>query len=221
MAIKDALCCHDLGIASDDEGEEDEAFLPQKDLEALKQKLRELQEAQGEPNNLVFNLQGPAKQEQDHGEVNVNEEDCIDEPMLAKMLREHHQLAHLPFSRMHTMSRAGLLSNTFQTCPKPVCSSCLYGKATCRPWHTKGSMEGGLKRATYAGQCVVVNQSKSPAPGLVAQLKGIPTKKWYTCTMVFVDLFSDFSYMHFQYSTNMAETLDISTESIANLNNFY
>jgi len=120
MAINDTLCCHDLGIASDDEGEEDKAFLPMKDLEALKQKLRELQEAQGEPNDLAFNLQGPVEQEQDPGEVNVDEEDRIDEPTPAKMLREHHRLAHLPFSRMCAMSRAGLLPSSFQTCHEPV-----------------------------------------------------------------------------------------------------
>jgi len=58
--------------------------------------------------------------------------------------------------------------------------------------------QGTLKCATYPGQCVAVDQSESPLPGLVAQLKGIPTKKWYACATVFVDLYSDFSCVHFQ-----------------------
>jgi len=66
----------------------------------------------------------------------------------------------------------------------------------------------GLKRATSPGQCVAVDQSESLVPGLVAQLKGIPTKKRYTCATVFVDLYSDFLYAHFQYSTNAQDTLD-------------
>jgi len=208
MATHNMLCCHDLGIASDDKGEEEEAFLPIKDIEVLKEKLRQLQEELGPKEDLAFNLQGPLQQEEDAREVDIDEEDHIDEPALAKMLREHHQLTHLPFSRMRAMSRAGLLPSTFQTCQEPVCSSCLYGKAMRRPWRTKGSSTGGLKRATYTGQCVAVNQSKLLSPGLVAQLKGIPTKKRYTCATVFVDLFSDFSYVHFQYSANAAETVE-------------
>jgi len=43
--------------------------------------------------------------------------------------------------------------------------------------------------------------------GLVAQLKGIPMKKRYTCATVFVNLFSDFTFVHFQYTTNAQETL--------------
>jgi len=55
---------------------------------------------------------------------------------------------------------------------------------------------------------VAVDQSKSLVPGLGAQLKGIPTKKQYTCTTVFIDLYSDFSFVHFQYSMNAQETLE-------------
>ncbi len=86
--------------------------------------------------------------------------------------------------------------------------ACLYGKATCRPWRTKAMATGGLKRATYPGHCVAIDQSESLVPGLVAQLKGIPTKKRYTCATVFVDLYSDFSYVHYQYTTNAQDTLE-------------
>jgi len=124
------------------------------------------------------------------------------------MLREHHRLSHLPFLQMRAMARAGLLPHTFATCHEPLCTACMYGKGTRRPWRTKATMEGGLKRATYPGQCVTVDQSESPVPGLVAQLKGVPTKKRYTCATVFVDLYSDYSYVHFQYSTNAQDTLE-------------
>jgi len=67
---------------------------------------------------------------------------------------------------------------------------------------------GALRCATYAGHCVAVDQCESPTPGLVAQIKGIPTKKRYTCATVFVDLFSNFSFVHFQYTTNAQETLE-------------
>jgi len=44
-----------------------------------------------------------------------------------------------------------------------MCSACLYGKSTKRPWRTKGDdMTGALKQATYPGQCIAVDQSESP-----------------------------------------------------------
>jgi len=69
-------------------------------------------------------------------------------------------------------------------------------------------MTGALKQTTYPGQCDAVDQSEFPVPGLAAQLKGIPTKKCYVCATVFVDQFSDFSYVHFQYSANASKTLE-------------
>jgi len=77
------------------------------------------------------------------------------------------------------------------------------------PWRTKGAQAlGALRRATYAGHCVAVDQCESPTPGLVTQIKGTPTKKRYTCATVFIDLFSDFSFVHFQYTMNAQETLE-------------
>jgi len=107
------------------------------------------------------------------------------------------------------MAWAGLLPKPFADCRTPICTTCLYGKSTKRPWRTKGdNLTGALKQATYPGQCIAIDQSESPVPGLVAQLKGMPTKKCYVCTTVFVDLFSDFCYVHFQYTTNASETLE-------------
>jgi len=100
---------------------------------------------------------------------------------------------------------AGLLPSTFLMCREPLCLPCLHaGKAICRSWRTKArSPTGGLK----AGQCMADDQHRSLVPGLVAQFKEIPTKKRYTCATVFINLFSDFIFIHFQYMTNAQETL--------------
>jgi len=118
-------------------------------------------------------------------------------------------MAHLPFSRMQAMAHAGLLPHVFASCHKPICTACLYSKATQCPWRTKGGhAQGTLKHATYVGHCGAVDQCKSPTPGLVAQIKGIPMKKRHTCATVFVNLYSNFSFVHFQYTTNAKETLE-------------
>ena len=51
-------------------------------------------------------------------------------------------------------------------------------------------------QATRPGQFVSVDQLESSALGFITQLKGILTKRRYTCAMVFVDHFSDVSYIH-------------------------
>ena len=206
-----ALCCHDLGIVSDDDDSlsdswEEPEVAPPPLQEGTTNAPSTTAAAEGEPHLIEFDLQGP--QEEDLVPVDIDEEEQVGEPASAAMLREHHRLSHLPFSRMRSMARAGVLPGTFATCREPLCTACMYGKATRRPWRTKATEQGGLKRATYAGQCVAVDQSESPVPGLVAQLKGIPTKKRYTCATVFVDLYSDYSYVHFQYSTNAQDTLE-------------
>jgi len=204
-------CCHDLGIVSDDDDDDLEDSQEQGEeseldpgIEYIKQMTPDA--TKGTPNIIEFDLQGPA--ERGLAEVNVDEEEQVSEPASAAMLQEHHQLAHLPFSQMRAMARAGLLPGTFATCQELLCTACMYGKATRRPWQTKATTEGRLKRATYPGQCVAIDQSESLLPGLVAQLKGIPTKKRYTCATVFVDLYSDYLYVHFQYSTNAQDTLE-------------
>ena len=46
------------------------------------------------------------------------------------------------------------------------------------------------------GQCVYVDHLKSPTQGLVAQVKGYLIKQRYRVATVFVDEFSDLTYMH-------------------------
>jgi len=104
MAQHDVLCCHDLGIVSDDEGD-DKTIMPRDERPLLPPKASPWTDAPDEAPNLIeFDLQGPEGGEQEHGEIDVDEEDHIDEPVPAKMLREHHCMAHLPFSRMHAMA---------------------------------------------------------------------------------------------------------------------
>jgi hypothetical protein len=43
---------------------------------------------------------------------------------------------------------------------------------------------------------------------LISEIKGIPTIARYTCATVFVDHFSDITYVHFQKSTGAVDTID-------------
>jgi hypothetical protein len=59
---------------------------------------------------------------------------------------------------------------------------------------------------------VSVDQLISTVPGLIAQIKGIPTRQRYHIATVFVDHASDYTFVHFQTDTGSDETLTAKQE---------
>jgi hypothetical protein len=121
----------------------------------------------------------------------------------------HQQLSHIFFQRIIRMAENGVLPKRLAKCHIPVCQSCIYGKLTRKAWRTKGtSNTRKLKLATQAGEVVSVDQLESPVDGLIAQVKGtLFQNKRYKCATIFVDHFSDLSYVHLQESTAAKETI--------------
>jgi hypothetical protein len=88
-----------------------------------------------------------------------------------------------------------------------VCAACEFGKATKKAWRTKSKNQKELKKATYPGECVYVDQIESSVAGYVAQLKGRLMKGQYKVVTVFVDHYSRLGYIHLQKDTTSSETL--------------
>ena len=65
-----------------------------------------------------------------------------------------------------------------------------------------------LEIATKLGQCVSVEQLESRLPGFIAQLKGKLTNKRYNTATIFIDYFSNVSYVYLQKSTSSEEALE-------------
>jgi len=121
----------------------------------------------------------------------------------------HNKLGHLPENRMRNMARIGELPRILANCRIPICPSCLFGKSTRRAWRTKGpANEISIRTITAPGQCVSVDQLESPTPGLIGQIKGSLTTQRYCVMTIFVDHFSDLTYVYAQKSTTGQETLD-------------
>ena len=108
------------------------------------------------------------------------------------------------------MAKQGLLDKRFANTPPPMCASCQFGKATKRPWRAKAtaSKVANLKPINKPGDCVSVDQTESPQPGLIGQLKGRMTNKRYKVATIFVDHFSRFNYIYLQTSTSAKETVE-------------
>jgi hypothetical protein len=82
----------------------------------------------------------------------------------------------------------------------------MFGKLTKRPWKSKGAAKK-LFVATKPGQCVSVDQMESTIPGFLAQLKGRITGRRYCFATVFVDHYSDYTYVHMSESNTSRETV--------------
>jgi hypothetical protein len=128
----------------------------------------------------------------------------------AEMLHYHNKFNHASFKKLRILAKHGVIPRRLAKCPNPVCSACMYGKVTRRPWRTRSStnQDEALVVPSRPGQVVSADQLTSPTPGLIAQISGILTTKRYKYVTVFVDHFSDLSFVCLQKTTSAKETLE-------------
>jgi len=156
-----------------------------------------------------FKIDGPEEASEPPPTVIEDEEDTDPQDSSAELLRWHHRFGHISFKKLQMLAKMQILPKKLSTCKVPLCTSCLFGKATRRPWRSKTSKSDKSRRRTITrpGQCVSVDQLESTTPGLIAQMKGKPTTKRYTAATVFVDHYSGFTYVYIQKSTSADETI--------------
>jgi len=121
----------------------------------------------------------------------------------------HLKLGHLPINRMRNLATIGALPKALKDCRVPLCPSCAFGKSTRRAWRTRApNNEISVRTITRPGDCVSVDQLESTTPGFIGQLKGILTTQRYKVMTVFVDHYSDYSYVYAQKTTSAEETIE-------------
>lgn len=126
----------------------------------------------------------------------------------AEFLALHQRLNHASPARIIALAKLGVVPTRLATCSIPVCSACLYGKASRRQWRHKASPKVvSLFHPKMPGEVVSVDQLVSRTPGLIAQMSGFLTKERYFHATVFCDNFSDFTYVHIQKHASAEETL--------------
>jgi hypothetical protein len=154
------------------------------------------------PNVIPFDL------DNDQEDTNLTNQDDATSSLdaSAELMRWHIRLGHLPFANIRLMAARKEIPSRLANCRIPKCQSCLYGKATKRPWRTKGQ-SGTLKEVTLPGQCVSVDQPESPVAGFIGQNKEFFFRKRYKVATIFVDHFSRLSYVYLQESTKGVQTL--------------
>ena len=154
-----------------------------------------------------FNLNGPSITDSEGGKmpattpnVIIDEENRQPGNEMAQLLMAHHQYGHASMRKLQTMAAQGVLPKHLAKCRIPVCSACLYAKATRKPWRGKPRLanDESDERPIKPGQVVSVDQLVSPTPGLIAQMTGFLTTKRYKYATVYVDQFSRIGFVHLQ-----------------------
>jgi hypothetical protein len=127
----------------------------------------------------------------------------------AKLLRYHFKYGHVPFRRLQEMAQQGTIPPRLGKCPIPPCATCMFGKAHRQPKQSKSKKTITDPEEVKAPRDLVsVDVLVSSTPGLVAQMAGFLTRKWYKYACVFVDHFSDFGYVYMMKEHTANEALD-------------
>jgi hypothetical protein len=135
------------------------------------------------------------------------ETDPIYEDPKQEYLHWHHKLGHLSHGRMLQLINNGNLPKYLSMKKPPICVACINGKATRRPWRTKAKINAS-RQATYPGECVLVDQLESSTAGFIGLMRGaILTNQRYRYATVFVDLFSDYTFIYMHTAITTEETI--------------
>lgn len=139
----------------------------------------------------------------------------LDPPKLSQLQREytqwHQKLNHLSHSQMMRLVDRGILPSRLTALrnESPKCPSCILGKAHRRNWRTRAPY-GSIR--TLADKCpgtgTSIDQLISAQPGFVPQIRGKLTSAKITTITVFVDHYSDFTFVYLQKSASQEETLE-------------
>jgi len=122
-----------------------------------------------------------------------------------QLLRAHYRLGHLGFEAIQALARSGILPKHLATCPKPICSSCQFGKAHRTAIPTSGlPLDANHLRP---GDCVSVDQLESNTPGCLPTSRGTPTKCTFQAATLFCDHASRFLHLTCNISTVAEEAL--------------
>ena len=128
-----------------------------------------------------------------------------------ELLAYHYKLKHLPFAAMKRLAEKGVIPKRLASVDPPLCYPCQLGKQHKRPWRGKGK---GHKHSicresdSFPGARTSVDQMVSHFGGLIPQIKGRLMKAKYYGATIFVDHFTDYTYVHLMKDATAESTLE-------------
>eukprot|EP00957_Ditylum_brightwellii_P208119 15355942-Ditylum_brightwellii.AAC.2 len=126
----------------------------------------------------------------------------------AELLQWHYHLGHLSFCKIHLLSLVGIFPRCLAKIRPPKCAGYMYMNMTRKAWRIKTKQNRNkIMKATEPGQVVSLDQLESTTPGFVAQLKGTLMTKSYKAATVFIDHFSNATFIYVKENLDAEQTL--------------
>jgi len=111
---------------------------------------------------------------------------------------------------MKKLSKAGIIPRKLEKVKPPICVACLKGKQHKTPWKGRGKNHSSIRKPhdNFPGAQTSTDQMISPYGGMIPQMKGRLTKAKFYGATVFVDHWTDFTYVHLMRDTTAEATLE-------------
>ena len=128
-----------------------------------------------------------------------------------ELLSHHYRLKHLPFSYLKKLATRGIIPKYLENVKAPLCYPCMMGKQHKKPWRGKNKKRLHhirKEKDNFTGANTSTDQMISPFGGLIPQMKGKLMRAKYYAATIFVDHYSDFTYVHLMQDTTAVATLE-------------
>lgn len=128
-----------------------------------------------------------------------------------ELLSHHYRLEHLPFSYLKKLASKGIIPKYLENVGAPLCYPCMMGKQHKKAWRGKNKKRLHhirKERDNFTGANTSTDQMISPFGALIPQMKGRLMRAKYYAATIFVDHYSDFTYVHLMQDTTAVATLE-------------
>ena len=127
-----------------------------------------------------------------------------------ELMQYHLKLKHLPFSHLKKLAEKGIIPKRLAKVKPPLCHSCLMGKQHRKPWRGRGKKKNSIRKPheNFAGANTSTDQMISPFGGMIPQMKGRLMRAKYYAATIFVDHYTDYTYVHLMKDTTGESTLE-------------
>ena len=132
-------------------------------------------------------------------------------PILQELMDWHHCLYYLLFLKNFRLAEKGHLPKRLLDCKGklPLCVTCQFGAAHCRPRHSKKDGSGSICHPEHVkpGDGVLMDQVVLAQPGLIPQMSGFLTSRQIWGCTTFCDHVSYYVYGHLMHDFTVDETI--------------
>ena len=127
-----------------------------------------------------------------------------------ELMQYHLKLKHLPFGDVKKLAEKGIIPKRLAKVKPPLCHSCLMGKQHKKPWRGRGKTIRSIRKPheNFPGANTSTDQMLSPYGGLIPQMKGKLMRAKYYGATIFVDHFTDYTYVHLMKDTKSESTIE-------------